>query len=140
MVTSVESRTTALAAGASGATSQGNNAVQDFLDYAKMSPTERMREEILKSLGMTEQQFEKLLAAGAAAIFGWQTFIIVSVLALACSAATVALDTLVESQAPFDQRRIDAERIPASGQFGYRYLAVGRAEAKACGPPVGELG
>ena len=35
-------------AGASGATSQGNNAVQDFLDYAKMSPTERMREEILK--------------------------------------------------------------------------------------------
>ncbi len=47
-------------AGTSGATSQGNNAVQDFLDYAKMSPTERMREEILKSLGMTEQQFEKL--------------------------------------------------------------------------------
>ncbi|MFZ1966167.1 MAG: hypothetical protein WAU79_03545 [Bradyrhizobium sp.] len=50
-------------AGTSGATSQGNNAVQDFLDYAKMSPTERMREEILKSLGMTEQQFEKLSPA-----------------------------------------------------------------------------
>jgi putative ABC transport system permease protein len=32
-----------------------------------------------------------------------QTFVIASVLALACSAATVALDTLVESQAPFDQ-------------------------------------
>lgn len=47
-------------ASASGTTSQGNSVVQDFLDYAKMSPAERMRENILKSLGMTEQQFEKL--------------------------------------------------------------------------------
>ena len=46
----------------------------------------------------------------------------------------------VSSQAPFDQRRIDAERIPVSGQFGDRYLAVGRAEAMGCGPLVGELG
>jgi hypothetical protein len=45
---------------ASGTTSQDNSVVQDFLNYAKMSPAERMREEILKSLGMTEQQFEKL--------------------------------------------------------------------------------
>ena len=45
----------------------------------------------------------------------------------------------MSSQAPFDQRRIDAERIPASGQFGYLYLAVRRAEARACGPLVGKL-
>jgi len=45
----------------------------------------------------------------------------------------------VSSQAPFDKRRIDAERIPASEQVGYRYLAVRRAEARACGPLVGEL-
>ena len=47
-------------ASASGTPSQSNSVVQDFLDYAKMSPAERMRENILKSLGMTEQQFEKL--------------------------------------------------------------------------------
>jgi hypothetical protein len=55
-------------AGTSGATSQGNGVVQDFLDYAKMSPAERMREEILKSLGMTEQQFEKLSPAQQQAV------------------------------------------------------------------------
>ena len=55
-------------AGASGATSQGNSVVQDFLDYAKMSPAERMRENILKSLGMTEQQFEKLSPAQQQAV------------------------------------------------------------------------
>lgn len=55
-------------ASASGATSQGNSVVQDFLDYAKMSPAERMRENILKSLGMTEQQFEKLSPAQQQAV------------------------------------------------------------------------
>ena len=55
-------------ASASGTTSQGNNVVQDFLDYAKMSPAERMRENILKSLGMTEQQFEKLSPAQQQAV------------------------------------------------------------------------
>jgi hypothetical protein len=55
-------------AGASGATSQGNSVVQDFLDYAKMSPAKRMRENILKSLGLTEQQFEKLSPAQQQAI------------------------------------------------------------------------
>jgi hypothetical protein len=54
-------------ASASG-TSQGNSVVQDFLDYAKMSPAERMRENILKSLGLTEQQFEKLSPAQQQAI------------------------------------------------------------------------
>jgi hypothetical protein len=55
-------------ASASGTTSQGNSVVQDFLDYAKMSPAERMRGNILKSLGMTEQQFEKLSPAQQQAI------------------------------------------------------------------------
>jgi hypothetical protein len=53
---------------ASATTSQGNSVVQDFLDYAKMSPAERMRENILKSLGMTEQQFEKLSPAQQQAV------------------------------------------------------------------------
>jgi hypothetical protein len=55
-------------ASASGTTSQGNSVVQGFLDYAKMSPAERMRENILKSLGMTEQQFEKLSPAQQQAV------------------------------------------------------------------------
>jgi hypothetical protein len=55
-------------ASASATTSQGNSVVQDFLDYAKMSPAERMRENILKSLGMTEQQFEKLSPAQQQAV------------------------------------------------------------------------
>ncbi len=55
-------------ASASGATPQGNSVVQDFLNYAKMSPAERMRENILKSLGYTEQQFEKLSPAQQQAI------------------------------------------------------------------------
>jgi hypothetical protein len=55
-------------ASASGTTSQDNSVVQDFLDYAKMSPAERMRENILKSLGMTEQQFEKLSPAQQQAV------------------------------------------------------------------------
>ena len=52
----------------SSGTSQGNSVVQDFLDYAKMSPAERMRENILKSLGLTEQQFEKLSPAQQQAV------------------------------------------------------------------------
>jgi hypothetical protein len=52
----------------SKSTSQGNSVVQDFLDYAKMSPAERMRENILKSLGLTEQQFEKLSPAQQQAV------------------------------------------------------------------------
>jgi hypothetical protein len=55
-------------ASSSGTTSQGNSVVQDFLDYAKMSPAERMRENILKSLGLTEQQFEKLSPAQQQAV------------------------------------------------------------------------
>lgn len=53
---------------ADGTASQGNSVVQDFLAYAKMSPAERMRENILKSLGMTQQQFEKLSPAQQQAV------------------------------------------------------------------------
>ena len=55
-------------ASAIGAASQGDSVTQDFLDYAKMSPAERMRENILKRLGMTEQQFEKLSPAQQQAV------------------------------------------------------------------------
>jgi hypothetical protein len=48
-------------------------------------------------------------------------------------ASELVLDVGVSSQAPFDQRRIDAERVSASGQVGYLCLAVRRAEARACG-------
>jgi hypothetical protein len=58
--TAGSSASSAAGVSASGTPSQDNSVVQDFLNYAKMSPAERMREEILKSLGMTEQQFEKL--------------------------------------------------------------------------------
>jgi hypothetical protein len=58
----------AASASASKTTSQGNSVVQDFLDYAKMTPAERMREEILKSLGLTEQQFKQLSPAQQQAV------------------------------------------------------------------------
>jgi hypothetical protein len=53
---------------ANGATSQGDSVTQDFLDYAKMSPMERMRDEILKGLGLTEQQFKELSPAQQQAV------------------------------------------------------------------------
>lgn len=55
-------------ASASGTTSQGDSVVQDFLDYAKMTPAQRMRDEILKSLGLTEQQFKELSPAQQQAV------------------------------------------------------------------------
>jgi hypothetical protein len=55
-------------ASASAATSQGDSVVQDFLNYAKMSPMERMREEILKGLGLTDQQFKELSPAQQQAV------------------------------------------------------------------------
>ncbi len=42
-------------------------------------------------------------------------------------------------QPSFGKLRIDAERISAAGQAGYRYLAVRRAEARACGPLADEF-
>ena len=55
-------------ASAIGAASQGDSVTQDFLDYAKMSPMERMRAEILKSLGLTEQQYKELSPAQQQAV------------------------------------------------------------------------
>ena len=48
-------------------------------------------------------------------------------------ASELVLGVGVSSQAPFDQRRINAERVSASGQVGYPCLAVRRVEARACG-------
>ena len=43
-----------------GLTSGGDNVVQQFMDYAKMSPMERMRAQILRSMGLTEDDLKKM--------------------------------------------------------------------------------
>ena len=43
-----------------GLTPQGDDVVQQFMDYAKMSPMERMRASILKSMGLTEDDLTKM--------------------------------------------------------------------------------
>jgi hypothetical protein len=49
----------ALQTGGSDA-SGDNSVVQDFLNYAKMNPFERMRASILKSMNLTEADLEKM--------------------------------------------------------------------------------
>ena len=44
----------------SGLGSGGDSVVQQFMDYAKMNPMERMRAEILKSMGLTEDDLKKM--------------------------------------------------------------------------------
>jgi TPP-dependent pyruvate/acetoin dehydrogenase alpha subunit len=43
-----------------GLTSKADDVVQQFMDYAKMSPMERMRAQILKSMGLTEDDLKKM--------------------------------------------------------------------------------
>jgi hypothetical protein len=43
-----------------GLDTSGDNVVQQFMDYAKMSPMERMRANILKSMGLTEDDLKKM--------------------------------------------------------------------------------
>jgi hypothetical protein len=43
-----------------GLTPQGDSVVQQFMDYAKESPMERMRAQILKSMGLTEDDLKKM--------------------------------------------------------------------------------
>ena len=43
-----------------GGTSGTGSIEQQFLDYAKESPMERMRAEILKSMGLTEDDLKKM--------------------------------------------------------------------------------
>jgi hypothetical protein len=43
-----------------GLDASGDNVVQQFMDYAKMSPMERMRANILKSMGLTEDDLKKM--------------------------------------------------------------------------------
>ena len=64
---SATSNTGATASGSPAATSVTNgldtssdNVVKEFLDYAKMSPMERLRASILKSMGLTEDDLKKM--------------------------------------------------------------------------------
>jgi hypothetical protein len=52
----------------SAKSSQNNSVVQDFLNYAKETPAERLRASILKSMGMTEQQLDQMPPAQRQAI------------------------------------------------------------------------
>jgi hypothetical protein len=52
----------------STAASQDNSVVQDFLNYAKMSPAERLRASILKGMGLTEQQLDQMPPAQRQAV------------------------------------------------------------------------
>jgi hypothetical protein len=46
--------------GKSKLASKGNDVVQQFLDYAKMDPIQRMRAGILKSMGLTEDDLKNM--------------------------------------------------------------------------------
>ena len=50
----------ATASGSLDATPQDNSVVKNFLNYARLSPAERLRANILKSLGLTEDQLKAL--------------------------------------------------------------------------------
>jgi phenylacetate-coenzyme A ligase PaaK-like adenylate-forming protein len=61
--------------GSAGATALGatdsaqdNSVVQEFLNYAKMSPADRLRANIMKSMGLTQQQFDALSPAEQQAV------------------------------------------------------------------------
>jgi hypothetical protein len=45
---------------ANGLDTSGDNVLKQFMDYAKMSPMERMRAQILKSMGLTEDDLKKM--------------------------------------------------------------------------------
>jgi hypothetical protein len=55
-------------ASGSASASQDNSVVQDFLNYAKESPAERLRASILKSMGLTEQQLDQMPPAQRQAV------------------------------------------------------------------------
>ena len=52
----------------SASASQDNGVVQDFLNYAKESPAERLRASILKSMGLTQDQLDKMPPAQRQAV------------------------------------------------------------------------
>jgi hypothetical protein len=61
--TTTKSSTSAGGSAASGnlaGASQDKSVAQQFLNYAKMSPMERLRANILKSMGLTEDQLKAL--------------------------------------------------------------------------------
>ena len=63
----VGSGTGAKASSSAGA-SQDNSVVQDFLNYAKESPADRLRDSILKSMGLTQDQLDKMPPAQRQAV------------------------------------------------------------------------
>jgi hypothetical protein len=56
------------ASSAADGSSQDSSVVQDFLNYAKETPADRLRDSILKSMGLTEQQLDKMSPAQRQAI------------------------------------------------------------------------
>jgi putative ABC transport system permease protein len=69
-----------------------------------------------------------------------QTFIVATVLALACSAATVALDTLVESQAPFDHAFAAASGAHLVIDYSADTTAAQLAHTATAGPVTASAG
>ena len=51
---------TSTVSGKSKLAAKGNDVVQGFMDYAKMDPMARMRANILKSMGLTEDDLKKM--------------------------------------------------------------------------------
>jgi hypothetical protein len=62
--TSASSGATALDPSAS----QGNSIVQEFLNYAKMNPIDRLRAGIMKSMNITQQQLDAMPPAQKQAV------------------------------------------------------------------------
>ncbi len=58
--TGATTSTTSTTSATGGLTPKGDDVVQQFMDYAKMSPMERMRAQILKSMGLTEDDLKKM--------------------------------------------------------------------------------
>ena len=54
--------------GSAGSASQDNSIVQEFLNYAKMSPIDRLRANIMKSMGLTQQDLDKMTPAQQQAV------------------------------------------------------------------------
>jgi mevalonate kinase len=53
---------------ADGDASGGDSVVQDFLNYAKMDPIQRLRANILKSMGLTQDDLNKMTPAQQQAV------------------------------------------------------------------------
>jgi TPP-dependent pyruvate/acetoin dehydrogenase alpha subunit len=57
---SAATASTSMVSGKSKLAAKSNDVVQQFLDYAKMDPMERLRANILKSMGLTEDDLKNM--------------------------------------------------------------------------------